>query len=204
MSKIILIPGFAVGLASPIVRRPLGTSASFTVFNAFMESGEAAVFHWGIEQQVNFFQLINPVFLFRHYEKEKKLAQSTEVLESLHQFLIKNQPEIIVAHSMGVFLLNNYLQKFALPESIKKIVWVQSDDSRQRKINLSVSVCNLYCPWDPTLLVSSIYNRCWRVGLRKIKNDQVENILFPLWRPINLHTSSIRDRRLVKFISSLI
>lgn len=203
MAKIVLLHGFAVGLTSPVVRRPFGPGASFEVFNKAVEGGEAAVFSWGDKQQVGLFRLINPLFLRRFYQKEKKLAQDIETQKALNNFLIHEQPEIIISHSMGSFLLSKFLQKFSLPKSVRLLIFIQADVSEKTGVSPGVRILNLYCPWDPTLLVSTVLNHGWRWGLKKIKQENIENILFPLWRPPNLHTSSIRDKKLLELISQL-
>jgi hypothetical protein len=205
VSKTILIHGFAVGLTTPIFRPGFGVSAGFSAWKKPIAAGEAAVFYWGINRQVNLWQILNPFFLRDHYEDEKILAQATETFERLKVFLEQARPTKIVCHSMGGFLLNQYCKKFSLPSSVQKIFLVQGDLSIKDKINFPVdnlSVYNIFCPWDPTLLISWIYNRVWRVGLGPIKVAGVQNIFFPLWRPINFHTSGLRDDKLVKLIEA--
>jgi len=206
VAKTVLIPGFAVGLTTPIFRPGFGVSAGFSAWKKPITAGEAAVFYWGINRQVNLWQILNPFFLRDHYEDEKILAQATETFERLRVFLEQAQPTKIVCHSMGGFLLNQYCKKFSLPSSVKKIFLVQSDLSIKDKINFPVddlSVYNIFCPWDPTLLISWLYNRVWRVGLGPIKVKGFKNISFPLFRPLNLHTSSIRDPGLVSLIEKI-
>jgi len=201
MSKIVLIHGYAVDLTTPFFRSPFGPSASFSAFDEIVTSKEAVVFPWGIERQVNLFQILNPFFLINHYEDEKFLAQARETHERLREFLEHEQPEIIICHSLGCFLLNNYLKNFTLLKSVRAIVVSQSDDT---VFPTSISVHNLYCPWDPTLIVSSIYNKKWRAGLRPARQNNVRDIFFPLYLPINLHTSAIRDKKLIKLVNNLL
>lgn len=208
MSKFVLIHGFAIGLTTPIFRPPFGPSAGFYAFDKTVESGEAVVFPWGIERQVNLFQILNPFFLANHYEDEKFLAQARETRERLRAFLEREQPEIIVCHSMGCFLLNKYLENFTLPKSVRAIVFSQSDDiisppPLTPSTPSSLSTHNLYCPWDPTLLISSIYNKKWRAGLRPARQKGVWDIFFPLVLPFNFHTSGLRDKKLVKFVQQI-
>lgn len=206
MSKTILIHGFAIGLTSPIFRSGFGVEAGFFAWRKQITTGEAVIFPWGIFRRVNFFQLINPLFLLNHYEDEKFLAQANETFERLKIFLEQTQPTKIICHSMGCFLLNEYCKKNLLPKSVKVVILLQSDLSSQDQINFSLknlSVYNFYCPWDPTLLVSAIYNRVWRSGLSSLKTQDVKNIFYPLFRPINLHMNSFKDYKLAKHIDSL-
>jgi len=203
VAKTVLIHGFAVGLTTPIFRSGFGFKAGFSAWENQITTGEAVVFRWGINRQVKLWQILNPFFLRDYYEAEKILAQTNETFERLKIFLEQEQPTIIVCHSLGSSLLNQYCQKFSLPISVQKIFLVQSDLSIKDKLNFPVdrlSVYNIFCPWDPTLLVSWLYNRVWRVGLDSVKNKGLKNILFPLFRPLNLHTSSIRDPGLVELV----
>ena len=80
---------------------------------------------------------------------------------------------------------------------------IQSDLPINTSFHTSVPIHHLYCPWDPTLILSSVTNKSLRAGLLASKNSNVQNILFPLVRISNLHTSSIRDKKLIAFINSL-
>ena len=203
MSKIVLLHGFAVGLSSPIVRPPFGPSASMTAFNHLISTNEASVFPWGVEYRVQPWQLLNPLLLRTLYKKEKSLVCSEILQTQLQKFLEKECPTVIVCHSMGCLLLKMYLERFKLPTSVKSIILIQSDLPAKVSLNASVSIHHLFCPWDPTLLLSSIVNRHLRAGLCASKRKDVNNILFPLTLPWNLHTSSIRDKKLIAFIDSL-
>ena len=204
MSSILLIHGYAVHLTSPLVRPALGSHKGFRTFIPLIQNRQATVFSWGLEKQVSFLSLLNPFFLKHFYHQEREVALHPNTHTELQALLQKERPRIIVCHSMGSVLLNGYLKTYSLPPSVEAIVFVQSDLSVHDSINFPVPVYNLYCPWDPTLLVSSLFNRSARVGLRKIKHPSVQNILFPLNRPFNLHTSSIRDPKLRTWILSLL
>jgi len=200
MSKIFLIHGFAVGLTAPIFRCGFGISAGFRIFEDLILKKEAVVFRWGIDSRVNPFRFLNPFFLLNYYEDEKFLAQAFETHKRLEEFLEKEKPEVIVCHSMGCFLLNEYLKNNQLPSSVRTIVFNQADIAKNEEIKIELPVYNFYCPWDPTLIASSIYNRAWRGGLGQLKKENVKNVLFPLWCLPNLHVSAIRDERFVRHI----
>ena len=200
MSKIILIHGFGIGITAPFLRRGFGESAGFAAFNEMIVGGEAAVFYWGIKKQVSPWKILNPIFWLNLYEDEKILSQATATHRQLHDFLFYEQPEIIVSHSMGCFLLNEYLKQNSLPSSVKRIFFVQSDLSRRAKLNTNLPIINIYCFWDSTLLLSAIYNHERRGGLLPIKGVSVKNIFTPLWRLPNPHNNILHCPRLVKFI----
>jgi len=200
-SRIALIHGFAVGLTSPLVRPGFGPTVGMTAFKNEVANGTARVFKWGSFKKVPFHQLINPFFLHSHYLVERAMAFDKKTHLELHKFLSKAQPQVVVCHSMGTVLLNEFLNSFELPASVKAIIFVQSDLPWDISIKTNRQLYHLYCPWDPTLLASSIANRSWRAGLRKLKQAGVKNILMPLFRLPNLHTSSIRDRKLLELAS---
>ncbi|MCX6715079.1 MAG: hypothetical protein NTX72_04670 [Candidatus Uhrbacteria bacterium] len=201
MSKIVLLHGFAVHLTAPIVRPAFGPSASMSAFDELVSTGEARVFPWGIAKRVKPWQLLNPLLIQQLYQDEYKLIQSLELQRTLQLFLEREKPSMIVCHSMGCSLLQNYLEKFTLPSSIKSIVLVQSDLAATKKLRTNVTLHHLYCPWDPTLLLSSLVSNHLRAGLCKSKQAGVNNILFPLTTFPNLHTSSICDKKLPEFVT---
>ena len=203
MSKIVLLHGFAVGLTAPIVRSPFGPSASMSAFDKQVKTGDATVFPWGIRLSVQPWELLSLSQMYTLYRDEFDLIHSETLHEQLKQFLDQQQPAVIVCHSMGCTLLQLYLERHTLPSSVKSIILIQSDQSTHVPFRTTAQIYHLYCPWDPTLLLSSIANRSIRAGLKKSKQPHVINILFPLTRLPNLHTSSIRDKKLVALVDSI-
>lgn len=203
MSKIVLIHGFAVHLTAPVVRPPFGASASMSAFDESVSTGKATVFPWGIKRNVKPWEILSPFLIRDLYNKERDLIYSERLQRDLQIFLEKQKPSVIVCHSMGCVLLQHYLEKFSLPSSVETIVLIQSDLPATASLRTNIPIHHLYCPWDPTLLLSSVTNRHLRAGLCKSKNSGTENTLFPLVMLPNLHTSSIRDKKLIEFIDSI-
>jgi hypothetical protein len=203
MSRIALIHGFAVHLTAPIIRRGFGPTASFRAFASLVETGEARVFSWGVQRRAKPWQLLNLFFLHDLYLAERKLTMSPALHTELSAFFVRERPEVIVCHSMGSVLLAEYLKQNALPNSVRVIVFVQSDLPATTAVSAPVPIYNLYCPWDPTLMLSSFNALQWKAGVAPLTSKDVTNILFPLTKPLNLHTSSIRDPKLVAFVRSL-
>lgn len=203
MSRIVLLHGFAVHLTAPVVRPPFGPSASLEAFDELVASGEAKVFPWGIKRHVNPIELLNPTLILNLYRDELALAHSENLQNELKTFLEQEKPTTIVCHSMGCLLLQQQLETFELPSSVKSIVLIQSDLPESISLRTTVPVHHLYCPWDPTLILSSLTNKSLRAGLLESKQPNVNNILFPLIRISNLHTSSIRDKKLLSFINTI-
>lgn len=203
MSRIVLLHGFAVHLTAPVVRPPFGPSASLSAFDDLVTTGEARVFPWGIKREVSPIELLNPRRVQKLYQDELTLVHSNALQIELDQFLRKEKPTTIVCHSMGCILLQSHIQNFPLPSSVKSIVLIQSDLSESTKLHTTIPVHHLYCPWDPTLILSSITNKSLRAGLLASKHPNANNVLFPLVRLSNLHTSSIRDKKLIQFINKI-
>lgn len=199
--SIVLIHGFAVGLTAPPIREAFGPSASFDVFEDAVAEGDASVFPWGIAQELPWWKLLDVRELWDVYKKELHMAQSEHVHEALREFLDQKQPNAIVCHSMGCTLLAEYLKHFSLPASVKSVVFVQADFPADQEIPTDISIHHIYCPWDPTLLLSSIVQGRLRAGLTSTINaKKMTSHLVPLVRPWNLHTSSIRDERLFEIL----
>lgn len=204
MAKYALIHGYAVGLHVPRLRPPLGANAGFSGFDAEIAAGNATVFRWDIPHVVPMEQRIDVRPYLSLYERERALVSDDATHARLTSSLHAEQPEIIVAHSMGCALLWEHLHRHPLPASVRRVVFVQADlvTAPGPLPAMSAELLNLYCPWDPALLVSVLYHRRGRAGLTGLHVLGVRNELFPLWKPWNLHTSSIRDPRLVDVASA--
>lgn len=203
MSRIVLLHGFAVHLTAPVVRPPFGPSASLSAFNDLVATSEAKVFPWGIKREVSPIALLNPRLIRKLYQDELTLVHSNALQTELDQFLKQEKPSTIVCHSMGCILLQSHIQNFPLPSYVKSIVLIQSDLPESVPLHTNIPVHHLYCPWDPTLILSSITNKSLRAGLLSSTHPNTTNILFPLVRLPNLHTSSIRDKKLIALIDSI-
>ncbi|MCR4263118.1 MAG: alpha/beta hydrolase [Candidatus Roizmanbacteria bacterium] len=212
MSKIFLIHGYGIGRTAPILYTALHEDAGFSIFNDLIRKKSADVFYWDIEKKFSIFQLINPLVSLMLYKDERNTASSTQLLERLHQALKESTPETIVCHSMGCFLFLNYLSKHPLPETVRKLLFVQGDVSLEllhkhppfKKLlrNKSVTLINIYCPWDFTLWWSHIINRYSPIGLHKIPEPAVKNVLIPV-SLFDTHTYTIRqNKKILSLINS--
>lgn len=96
------------------------------------------------------------------------------------------------------------MNAYGIPESITKIIFLQGDvptsatitnsTIRDRIIDGTLVIENYFCPWDQSLLASAILHRANRIGLMGWSEISVTNVFYPLLKPINLHTSPLRDR----------
>jgi pimeloyl-ACP methyl ester carboxylesterase len=193
MSRLALIHGYAVRLTSPFVRRGFGATAGFDAFAEDVASGAAAVFRWGLVEEMPPYALLDPAAQHRFYHAELAEALSPATQTRLRDFLAREQPEVIVAHSMGTTLLHAYARAYGLPSSVRAVVMVQSDLPHDADLSVFPRVLNLYCPWDPTLALSSLLSLSRRAGLGPVPGANVTNVLLPAWLPPNPHTSALRD-----------
>lgn len=197
MAEVVLIHGYAVGMTS-LLRRPLPDHRGFAAFANDLAINRARVFSWGLTEPLSLKQFFNPFFIYAFYRRERALAEDPQTLDRLKVFLESEQPRVIICHSMGAFLLARYLKRHFLPSSVKRVLLVQADIDTNEDVATPVSLTNVFCPWDSTLAFSSLLHVRPRAGLVGLR--QANNVLFPLFRPINLHTSSIRDPHLRRMI----
>ncbi len=203
MSTFALVHGYATGLRVPRLRQPLGANAGFSAFNTELAAGDASIFRWDISETVDLPDAVRVKPFVTLYERERLRVSDEATHKRLAFYLAAEQPEVVVAHSLGCALVWEHLRRHPLPASVKRIVFSQADVPPVPDLPVlpSAEILNLYCPWDPALLVSVAYHRTGRAGLTGLRVSGVKNAFFPLWKPWNLHTSGIRDRRLVGMTS---
>lgn len=208
MPKTLLIHGYATGLNIPPIRPALGDDAGFSAFRMQIASGEVVVFRWDIKRIVAGPEAAQIRPYLRLYDEERVLLSKPETHERLAEAISMQAPEVIVCHSMGCALLWEHMRQYSLPASVTRIIFTQADlplnpgplsnemiESFRSGTRL---LMNCFCPWDPTLFIGAAYHHAWRAGLFGLRVPYVQNVLFPLWRPWNLHTSSIRDPLFLK------
>lgn len=196
MHKVVLVPGYATELEVQHLRRPRGIDAGFSAFHRHMRQGNTVAFRWGIARTLSPIAALLGVPTLALYREEEVRAVAPATLSAFATFLTQEQPNVIVAHSLGARLVTAYCRNHTLPASVTRIVLCQADMAPEDLYTHDrVDVVNVYCPWDPSLAISAILHGGARAGLHKLPN--VHNVHIPLWRPLNLHTSSIRDPRLV-------
>lgn len=203
MARIVLIHGYGVGLTPKKSALPL--DLGFSGFFEGLVSKEVSLFSWYQEEKHSLSYYLNPVFHLRVYKKERHAGATDSVLSSLKDFLSKEQPEILVCHSLGAFVFLQYLKKYKAPQSLRRVVFVQADFTSQANLpkHTQFSYLNLYCPWDPALIISWMIHGQRPAGLIGWKQPQITNKLLPLSGSWNLHNSNIEKKQFARFISSL-
>lgn len=208
--KIALIHGYAVDMEIGIFRRRLGRDAGFGAFRRLLDNGDAVLFRWAEHIRFSSIHYINPFAHLHVYTAEKNKAVSEKLFAEFSAFLEREMPDTLVCHSMGSYLLINYINKYGLPDFIRKVVFVQGDIPAgmgishtgiiKRLENKELVIYNYHCWWDITLVASMILNGYVPLGLTRSRLKQVHNRFFPLYRTINLHQSSMNDDKLIELI----
>jgi uncharacterized alpha/beta hydrolase family protein len=214
MSKILYIHGYGTETLHQF--RPKQWSEKeicSTIFELKKERDlELKFFHWGWSLKLSKWQAFNPLQYLKLYLTEQRMAKSKGLLNRLHKMIQTYQPEIIICHSMGSFILMNYLTKYEKPLSVKKIVTMQADFPRYFEIPQSVEqdidtkklkFYNIYCPWDELLPLSMVINFKLPSGMFGVANKRVKNILFPLYDNWDFHNSILNSRRAAEFLKKL-
>jgi len=197
VTPLVLVHGYGIGKIAPQLIKEAGVTGGFDGFRESVEKGDAFVFRWDVKVRCKIWDFINPIAEYNLYKRERKLAESTDIHAIFHTFLLEHAPKTIVCHSLGCYLLLNYLRKYDLPHSVTRVVFVQADLSRSAESidKLSekhIALINYYCPWDYVLLSSVLFNKYIPAGLFGLSGSYVFNKFHPL-RGLLIHVSSIRD-----------
>lgn len=207
MIKTILIHGYAAGLHASAFRKPFGEHSGFIAFDDEVKSGIAKSFRWSKNISLTIGECANPFKYFQLYHDEELLAESSITRFMLREFIDHADATAIICHSLGCRLMIGAMNAHGIPESITKIIFLQGDVStsasitnrtiRDRITNKTLVIENYFCPWDQSLLSSAAIHRANRIGLLGWNELGVTNIFYPLLKPMNLHTSPLRDRKLL-------
>jgi hypothetical protein len=199
-AKILLINGYATKLYCKQLDYDRGLQVNFA---AELQSGLAESFLWGIETECSLMEFFNPFFQLSLFNRELLLAQNKKQLNTLYEVLNQGHFETLVCHSLGARLVFEYLKHFELPGSVKNIVFVQGclpkvmveKNEQFLKKTEHINITNYYCWWDNALLSYNLIGGGLTVGQAGINSNLAVNKFFPLYKKINLHTSSIYDER---------
>ena len=209
---VLLIPGYATELRRLLQPGPRSAHAGFGAAQPLLAAGRAVAFRWGITAHAaGLVGHLHPRTHWRLYGLERRQAARAATLRALHEQCQTQQPEIILCHSLGCQLWLHYAQAYALAPGLRKIVFVQADvpagfvpgpaPVQTRLAAGELTWLNLWCGWDQALLVSAALHGHWPAGLTGARHPLVQNRFFPLYRRWNLHTSSINDATLLRFLA---
>lgn len=198
--SVVLVHGYAGETRVPIFRSPLDETAGFLGLRSLVESGEAHVFAWGVPRDLTLAEAFNPATFKSIYENEQEIVMQEEAQKCLYTFLERHKAITVVGHSLGARYIYEMAKHIGVPNCVQRVVWVQGGvDASLNFQGLFPELVNLYCPWDPTLLLSALFfHQSFRAGLCPIRG--AKNHLFPLWRLPNLHTSSQKSPQLKRWL----
>ncbi|MDX2098722.1 MAG: hypothetical protein SFW36_13175 [Leptolyngbyaceae cyanobacterium bins.59] len=207
MSKIALIHGNAVGIK--FATRDRQTKyGSFKIFEELVDQGGANLFGWHyVNHEFNLLKTFS-IFHFRHqYFTEKKYCNSPAAFQKLADFLELKQPEKLVCHSMGCYLLLNSINYQGISDSVRCIYLAQGDfrrgfrithaDTLNKLANGKLKIHNYYCPWDQMLFLSMLANFYLPGGMLGSEDPYIKDRLFP-YLDWNFHHATIRSPRFLK------
>jgi predicted alpha/beta hydrolase family esterase len=214
MTEIVLIHGYAAGLEA-LPFKKTREDYEFTGFDKYLKNKLAVIFQWEIGQKLNHYQMVNPLTYRKLYMEEKAKAADPQTHQRLAEFLETHQPKKILAHSMGCYLILEYLKTHNFPESITSTIFVQADLPQNFEINnqtvqkklqeKTFQWWNFYCQNDPTLILSSALNRYAPAGLWGALNSFVQNKNFDLnsKHRNNLHLDSLSNPKFVEEVMNI-
>ena len=200
-SEIVFIHGYGTDITS-IFQSPLDKLKKFKFLQLEFSAGQAVGFYWALSTKLTPLQTLSPLSYTRLYTTERTMANDIKVLHQLNNFLISHKSKIIFAHSLGCYLVCQYLNQFELPASVQKIYFTHADISQdfsefsqKEKIVESLSkieFANYYLPWDQTLIFSSLYHQQIRAGLLGLNNTHLKNIHLKVFSWGNPHNLALR------------
>ena len=114
--KFLLIHGFATKVNYDLGFWKYPPTTDFLAWGNAIFEGDAKIFSWGIKQDKNWKNILNVLQYWDLYKREKSLAANKYQLLELKKTIDETNPEIIVCHSMGAFLFENYCELYDLPD----------------------------------------------------------------------------------------
>lgn len=208
MTPSILVHGYATGLRVSSLRQPFGAHSGFIGLSADVDAGRSVAFRWSKDLSLSLVDSLNLWKYFQLYRDEEALAESVETQSALFAFIDHAGSTTIICHSLGCRLMIGMMNVVGLPSCISKVILLQGDvPTTARLSNHTVTdrlasktlvIENYHCWWDQSLLASTALHRTPRIGLLGWNEIGIKNIFYPLLKPMNLHTSPLRDRTLLK------
>jgi len=214
MSKILLIHGSTCGVKYSFFRGKK-LNGSFDAYDDLLDKNNSLdkenkvksltnvrLFKWAYSNQdLDFWQAINPYWLLKVYYDEKKYIKTAEAITKLETKIYDYNPDTIICHSMGCEYLFGFLEQKNLPNSVTKIYLLQSDANRNLELkntdlvnkinNKTLEIYNYFCFYDQALWFSVFAN--WQIpaGLFGSASKYLNNKKWFLGGSVDLHTSII-------------
>lgn len=204
-NKILLIHGYGVGLEA----RPFSFAKDeYHGFNAWkdeVDKGEAEVFSWKTDLEINGVQLFNLYNYLRLYRSEQVFAAEDMLHAQLSLFIKKNKPSTIICHSMGCYVMAKYLEKNTLPNTVVRVVFIQADlDANWQKPQESnAEFVVIQGRFDTSLLASVVLNKKLRLGQRFFSTQTKLKVVYWNHWYWNNHHHLLCDKRLRNHIMNI-
>lgn len=207
--EILLIHGYGAGIKVPKINFEYGKDMRFDAFRELVENEVAEAFSWSQKSVWKVRQYLNPFEHLKLFNKEKRKIENGEMMQDLADFIHQKKYKTIVAHSLGCYLVLEYLKNHDLPPSVQKIVFVQACVPKKYKISETtksklkhLKTLNLWCPWDNALVAYFLVSGNLTHGLTGFngRNLPIQNKFFPLYKRTNLHRSSICDPKILEIM----
>jgi hypothetical protein len=195
MGKVLLIPGYGTETQWTSHRGPGSAHAGFGAARALLVAGRAAAFRWGLPARaLRPLARFDPRTHWRLYAVERRQAARPVTLQALHELCQTLEPAVVLCHSLGCQLWLHYTQAYALPPSLRRVVFVQADVPadfvpgpaavQARLAAGELAWLNLWCGWDQALLASAALNGRWPAGLLGARHGLVQNRFFSAVPPL--------------------
>jgi len=173
---IVLVHGYGQALDPDEAFSP--RNGGFYSFDAEIERGIAHPFIWAQDYERNTLTPYNLYAQYDLYTQERALIFSEEVQQSLRKMLYDVCPRIIIAHSLGGYLVRNVCEYLSVPDSLKQIVLLQADIPKSVSLPYiqRIEWINFWCWWDMSLTSSLFINQETPIGLGGSNQSHVQDV----------------------------
>jgi len=209
-NQIVLVHGNATGIEFAMYGRDK-KYIDFTGFKNEIDIETAKIYHWHyINEKYSLIETFNPFKFTQLYFDERKYCSNPKALENMRDYIEKEKPSILLGHSLGAFQIFNYINKYDLPDSVKKVVFVQGAyPSHEELINPKVIdkieskkliIQNYHSIFDQMLWIYTLAHFHTPGGLFGSKSNYIENIEFTRYSSGNPHLWSIKSREFAELV----
>ena len=170
-----------------------------------INSKEAYLYFWFDKiQDWNFWKSINPVSTTKLYLYERKQIQDPKKINQLKKEIFRQQPSVIIAHSLGCHYLMNYINGQDLPSSVKNIYLINSEtpynfeitnpDLIKKLESDTLKIDNYFFSWDFTLMSSTLFTGVICSGIIGFSSPYINNHFKFIPSFGNWHTSLLESK----------
>jgi hypothetical protein len=193
-ADIILVHGY--GMALDLDEPEIPDNGSFSAFDPEINAGKALPFVWAETMPRGAFTPYNASAQYTLYRREKASIFGSVLQHKLEDAIAESQPRVIIAHSLGCYLVRNLLVHCTIPESLTYVVFLQADIPRSVPIPhiTGLDMVNFWCWWDTSLLSSVVVNQRIPIGLTGSTDPYVRNVFVPIDKHIRGHARLLANR----------